>query len=146
MPSQPPLPEDDPIRSVACLRFFGDDLSPDEITALLGHSPSDSFRRGDVEIFDPSGRTRVQKTGGWLLENPGGEGDFDAHIAALLTPLTQDLSIWQSLATRYQPDIFCGYFMNRGTCGIELAVATMDALASRGIRFIVCLYAASKED
>jgi Domain of unknown function (DUF4279) len=35
-------------KTAVSLRFFGDDLNPDEVTQLLGKEPDKAERRGDV--------------------------------------------------------------------------------------------------
>ncbi|MDB6076688.1 MAG: hypothetical protein JWO82_435, partial [Akkermansiaceae bacterium] len=108
----PPLPsEDPPNRSVAGLRIFGDDLEPDEITSLLGHPPSDSYRRGDTRTIKATGHVLTRKTSYWGLKAPEGHGDLNVQVTAILDPLTTDLAVWKDLSSRYHIDIFCGFFM-----------------------------------
>jgi len=64
-----------------CLRFFGDDLDPDEITARLGRPPSTGKKKGDTWIAK-SGREKIARTGSWLLEAADCQpGDFDSQLA-----------------------------------------------------------------
>ena len=96
--------------SDATLRLFGDDLIPDEITALLGHEPTESEVKGKLrERFLPEYK-KVAKTGGWRR---GCErrilGDLDAQIKEILEPLTDNFEIWRELSKRYRMDMFADF-------------------------------------
>jgi hypothetical protein len=53
-------------KSVATLRVFGDDLIPESVSALLGATPTDSYRKGEVKLLR-SGKELIYKTGMWRL-------------------------------------------------------------------------------
>ncbi len=46
-----------------------------------------------------------------------------------------------ALASRFDIDLFCGWFMAGGNEGVELSPATLLALGERGIRLGIDLYA-----
>lgn len=54
-------------KSAVCLRIFGDDLLPDEITLALRCAPTIAQRTGG-SIRYQSGRERVVQCGNWRLE------------------------------------------------------------------------------
>ncbi len=127
-------------RTVATLRFFGDDLRPDEITALLGRSPSISTVKGE-EWTTPSGRIRVAKQGSWRLFAEDLEpGDLDRQLENLLYGLTDNLGVWTNLAARFRADVFCGLFLEDGNEGISLAPRTLTMLGSRGLTLDLDIY------
>ena len=131
-------------RSVACLRLSGDDLDPDEITALLGAAPSLARRRGD-----PRGGRRggTSPCGQWHLEAEATEPeDLPAQVAGLLASLTPELATWQALSARYRIDLFCGWFMQDSNEGSDLPPATLLALAERGITLGLDIYAPPDDD
>lgn len=116
--------------SVATLRFFGDDLVPDEITLSLGAKPTASCRKGQELLGRRTGTVRIAKTGSWRLSaDPRQPGDLDAQIMEILGRLTQDLSIWESLS-RFQPDLFCGQFMGSSNDGLPLKLNLRRAQAA----------------
>jgi hypothetical protein len=119
--------------SAASLRFFGDDLDPDELTSLLGATPTVGVRKGAARRMS-SGRELVERTGSWRLQvvrrRPG---DLDGQIAEILDQLTPNLAIWTSLAARYQADIFCGVFLGSGNDGFSLHPQTTAAVGARGL-------------
>ncbi len=122
------------------LRFFGDDLDPDDITRLLGAAPTESCRKGDILPLWPD-RTRIAKEGSWRLRAPARvPGDVEAQIFELLSGLTQDMDVWKDLGRRYQPDVFCGLFMATGSDEFTLSNAVLDALSRRGLRLRLDLY------
>ena len=68
-------------------------------------------------------------------------GDLDAQVQELLARVHQDIVVWRELASRFDFDLFCGWFMAGGNEGVELSPATLLALGERGIRLGVDLYA-----
>ena len=126
--------------SVATLRFFGDDLVPDEITALLGASPTVSYRKGQELVGSKTGIVRIAKTGSWRLSAARREPeDLEAQILEILAQLTQDLKVWESLS-RFQPDLFCGLFMGSSNDGLPLSAKVLLSLGQRGIALGLDIY------
>lgn len=128
-------------RSAACLRIFGDDLSPDAITTALGCAPIAGELRGE-RIRLPSGRERTAKCGQWRLdaervapENLGGQ------IRGLLAQLSDDLEVWKELSKSYEIDLFSGLFMDSGNDGMVLPPDVMLMLGQRAISLSLDVYA-----
>lgn len=127
-------------RSVASLRVFGDDLKPDEVTRLLGHSPSRSWRKGEFQS-SKSGRSFTRRSGAWLLEvGPSEPEDFDGQVAKLLGMLTNDHTAWSQVTTRFEVDLFCGWFMGTSNEGLSVSPSTMSALGRFGIELSLDIY------
>lgn len=125
--------------SRATLRIIGDDLMPDEVTALLGAAPTMATTRGQVNQLGMG--PKVWRTGSWRLEAPDAEpANPDGQIAEILDELTPDLAIWRALARRFKVDLFCGWFMAEGNEGVSLSPETLRALGERGIRLDIDLY------
>jgi hypothetical protein len=132
-------------RAVAALRIVGDDLSPDEVSTLLGTPPTRSFARGD-EIRHRRAPTRVAKFGLWTLEAPETQpADLNAQVSELLQPLTHEFDVWHGLAERFGVDLFCGWFMKFGNEGLSIAPGTLKALADRHIVLDLDIYAGDSE-
>ena len=120
-------------RSVATLRISGDELIPSEISSMLGAEPTVARLKGQ-EIRLRSGGTRIALTGQWHLHTSDTEPeDLDGQVAELLGRLTCDLSVWADLSSRFNVDLFCGWFMQQGNEGVEISPATLKALGERGI-------------
>ena len=121
------------------LRFFGDDLDPDEISRLLGSVATDSVRRGELVIR----RTRsfTATTGSWHISTEQNTDDIEAQILALFERLTSNLSVWNSLTTRFQADIFCGVFLESQGHGFEMTPRLHRLLADRNLLIVFDIYA-----
>lgn len=134
-----------PDYSEASLRFFGDDLVPDEISKAIEADPTGSEHKGDVIVGKVTRTKRVKKTGGWRLSAPTREdGDLDAQIADLFASLSDDLTVWKDLSSRFDVDVFCGVFMSTGNDGVALQPATLLMLGVRGIALNLDIYDASE--
>jgi hypothetical protein len=132
-------------KSVATLRFFGDDLVPETISGLLGARPTESCCKGQEIVGRNTGAVRIAKTGSWRLSAVDREPeDLEAQIFEILDQLTQDLDAWQALS-RYKPDLFCGLFMANGNDGLPLSERALLALGQRGIALALDIYDAGRE-
>lgn len=125
-------------RSKATLRIAGDDLSPPEMSRLLGATPT--LARAKGEKMKPGG-TATARSGLWHLSARDTEpADVDEQVGDILAQLPADLDVWRSLTARYRVDLFCGWFMNESNEGVEIAPGTLTSLGSRGIKLGVDLY------
>lgn len=130
--------------SMATLRFFGEDLVPETLTALLGAAPSHACLKGQEIVGASTGKVRIAKTGSWRLNAERREPeDLESQIFELLGLVTDDLSIWESLS-RYKPDLFCGIFMAGRNDGLPLSAKALLALGQRGIALDLDIYDASE--
>lgn len=133
-------------RSVASLRVFGDDLDPDEITRLLGHSPSESWRQGELQS-SRGGRTITRRCGAWFLKaDPAEPEDFDGQVNSILGVLTSDVMSWSALTARFDVDLFCGWFMGASNEGVTVSPSTMEKLGRFGIALSLDIYGPDLED
>ncbi len=131
--------------SLVTLRFFGDSLLPEEVSALLGATPTASHHKGQELKGSQSGTVRIARTGSWQLDAERREPeDLGAQIFEILDQLTGDLAVWQSLA-RFRPDLFCGLFMGSSNGGVSLSPRALLALGERGIELGLDIYEADEE-
>jgi hypothetical protein len=132
--------------SAACLRIFGDDLIPEEITQMLRCQPTLAQRTGDV-IRYASGRERVVRCGNWRLNATRAEPeDINDQVRSLLSKVESAPHVWKDLVRRFNVDIFCGLFMQGGNDGFSLAPDVMVLLGERGIVIDFDIYSASDDD
>jgi hypothetical protein len=118
-------------KSTVAVRFFGDELEPSELSALLGCEPSMQYRRGDP--VSP-GRPNIRKCGAWLLSAEDRQQEaLDEQLEGIFAKLTQDLEVWKSLSSRFDADVFCGLFMNESNEGFSLSRNTLAALSARNL-------------
>ncbi len=133
-------------KTTATLRLFGDTLDPDEVSALLGASPSYSARKGDAKA-SKSEKARIEKTGKWIFKTDDcAPGNLNLQIETLLSKLTQDLDIWRDLASRFQCNLFCGLFMSSSNDGESISANTLLQLGSRGIEIWFDIYNFDEDD
>ena len=122
--------------SAACLRLSGDDLVPDEITALLGCEPtrSDIMGKPRHTPYLPPDQILLSRTGSWRLDfKRRRPGDLDGQIEEILELLTKDLEVWRKLSQKYRIDMFCGLWLESYNEGISLSVETLKSLSDRYI-------------
>lgn len=127
---------------VVTLRFFGDDLDPDEVTQLIGSSPSKAARRGDTRRWSTG--SRIERQGSWRLSTEQSGTDLEAQCIALFDRLTPDLSVWQSLTARFQADLFCGVFFSRMAGGLTFSPRLHRLLADRNLEVNLDIYASDE--
>lgn len=116
--------------STASLRIFGDDLVPDEVTQILGCTPTMAYLKGQPRR---PGSKHCWRFGGWLLDAEDAEPeDLEAQINYILDQINPDLNVWrEQILARFEVNFFCGLFMKSGNDGFELQPATMRRLAER---------------
>jgi len=133
-------------QSIVCLRISGDDLVPDEITKLLGASPTLSYRKGDI-VRKNAKHVRIAKFGFWSLSASDREPeDMDGKIHEILSKLTDDLAVWRSITKRYEADLCCGLFMRVSNEGLSISAASLEALGVRGIELGLDIYGGDEDE
>jgi hypothetical protein len=100
-------------RAKATLRIMGDSLIPEEVTSVLGGTPREAQRKGQA-LRGQTGISRTAKFGMWRLRATGtAPGDLDAQVQEILSQLTDDIAVWNRLASQYDIDRYCGWFMEK---------------------------------
>jgi hypothetical protein len=121
------------------LRFFGDDLEPDEITKLLGVPASKSYRKGDIlrgEKYDI-----IQKTGSWRLQiEKCTDVELEDLINSLLDRLPSDPEIWKNLGQRFNADLFCGLWLEQWNRCMDFTPQTLVRIGERGLMLQLDIY------
>jgi hypothetical protein len=126
-------------RTTATIRIFGDDLDPDNVTALLGVTPTEAYRKGEPFSQRPGSGLRPKSS--WHLRGEeASPGDLDRQIADLLSQTTDDPAIWLGIKARYQADVFVGLFMGSANDMFALGAQTSAALARRGLTLVFDIY------
>ncbi|MDD5262333.1 MAG: DUF4279 domain-containing protein [Methylacidiphilales bacterium] len=133
-------------KSIVTLRIAGDLLVPDEITRLLGVSPTNSQTKGQELIGLKTGKVRIAKSGMWRLCASDREPeDMDDQINEILSRMTTDLAVWRNITERFEVDLFCGLFMGSGNEGLTISSQSLAALGMRGIEIGLDIYAGDDE-
>ncbi|WP_439500117.1 DUF4279 domain-containing protein [Bosea sp. (in: a-proteobacteria)] len=127
------------------LRFRGDTLDPDAVSAALQVSPTRARRKGET-FHTPSGTAILARTGLWSVRvEREAPGDLDEKISTLLAGLSGDLAVWKQLCEVLQGDIFCGVFLTEES-GVMLKPETMLAIGQRGLTLDLDIYAPDESD
>lgn len=132
-------------KSVVSVRFFGEDLEPEALTRALGCEPTTHYRKGDKRVS--GGREYTRKYGAWVLAAEDREPEaVDEQLTALFGRMSQDMSVWKELVSRYDANVFCGMFMGESNEGFSLAPASLQALAARSLEVGFDVYAPSEDE
>src|ERR1017187_7418704 len=92
-------------KSSVSLRIAGDDLIPNEITRLLGVSPTHAQIKGEKIVGRKTGTARSAKFGMWRPGVASREPeDMDGQIQEILSQTTDDLTIWRSITEKYRSE------------------------------------------
>jgi hypothetical protein len=134
-------------KSAVTLRIMGDDLIPDEITKLLGASPTHAQTKGDKIVGKKTGHVRIAKSGMWrFCASDRTPEDMDGQIQEILSQMTGDLTIWQSVTKKYHADLFCGLFMRESNEGLTISSQSLATLGARGIEMGLDIYAGDDDE
>jgi hypothetical protein len=60
--------------------------------------------------------------------------------------MSQDLTTWRTLTSRFSADVFCGLFMDQSNEGFSLGAETLRMLADRGLEIGFDVYDPTRED
>ena len=119
------------------LRFMGDTLDPDEVTKVLKHSPTTSYRKGD-DMLRPDGTfIRAARSGRWSLKFTPESLPFEDCCDAVehsLALFTEDVEAWRSVTTLHSADFFIGLGLDTKNRGIEISPRLMLLLGERGVK------------
>ena len=126
------------------LRFSGDELDPDAVSALLNSPPTRSYRKG--ETISGVRSRRVAPTGMWILHgSEEGEGGLEERISRLLDSVSAEPASWAALAL-YHKNVFCGLHLAAWNRGVSLSAGLMQRLAERGLALDLDIYASGEKD
>jgi len=128
------------------LRFFGDDLDPEKVTAMLGKDPTTCEKKGQTIKNHKTGNERIARKGKWLLSaDRRSPGDLDGQITEIMNGMTDDLEVWNTLADSFQADIFCGLFMAEKMEGLSISPQTLKLLGDRGLPLGMTIYSSDMD-
>ncbi|MBW4693580.1 MAG: DUF4279 domain-containing protein [Lyngbya sp. HA4199-MV5] len=121
------------------LRFFGEDLDPDEVTQALGITPTGSYKKGD--IFRGKRSDIIRKTGSWRYSvKKCADVHLEDQITTLLGKLPSDLEVWRRLTETFEADLFCGLWLKRWNRGLDFAPETLQRIGERGLTLSLDIY------
>lgn len=123
------------------LRFFGDGLEPDEITAILGIQPTESHRRGDIRRTRSGRAIGEWREGAWLYKEKSDDVEsIEEALASFVRRLSESKEKIRSISCRPDvrlADISSAEFGSSGSQfpSIGLNLSSLEALAEMGLEF-----------
>lgn len=128
-----------PEQATVTIRFFGDELNPDELTKLLECEPSEAYKKG--HIVTPTIKPRTIKTGTWFLSverNP--DQTLEEIISELLEKLTNDLEVWKKMSKRFEISIYCGAWIKGWNRDVWFSSGLLTKIAERNLSIGLAIY------
>jgi len=124
--------------SGATLCAYGADLRPEDVTALLGVTPTRSWCRGDRRKPHSAPATE----GGWILEVRGkAPHGPEIQLATLLAKLPETNAVWEELNRRYRTTLTFGLHMSGWNQGFELSRELITRIQRLGVGVNFDIYA-----
>ncbi|MCC6481197.1 MAG: DUF4279 domain-containing protein [Sphingomonadaceae bacterium] len=119
----------------------GDDLVPDDLTALLGATPRLGVLKNEPFLAS-HGKKIIAQTGMWHF---GGDyrdpPNLDEQITELLSGLPSEVDLWGHITRRFNCCMSVGGYLNGWTGGVTLSPATLKMLFERNLPIDFDLYA-----
>ncbi|MGE0056523.1 MAG: DUF4279 domain-containing protein [Dehalococcoidia bacterium] len=123
----------------ATLTLQGADLDPEELTRLMGVTPTRSHRRGDLI---GAGREETRPSGDWVLEvNVRAPEETDAVLSKLFAMLPESDAAWAELNSRYQVSLHLMMVAKAWNRGFQLSTPLLQEVARRGLALTFEVYA-----
>lgn len=119
------------------LCLYGEDLIPDEITAILKCEPTSSHVKGNRK----GPRSPPAKQGGWFLnERASAPESVDGLVLSLLARVPDDPEFWRSLHLRYAVQLRFGLFQSAWNRGFGLEPSTVSRISHIGAAVVFDVY------
>jgi hypothetical protein len=123
--------------SSATLAVYGENLEPQDVTALLGVEPTRAFRKGDKQ----GPRSPAMPHGAWFLEVRGiAPAGPDTQLEILLSKLRAPGSVWRELNDRYTVQVRFAVHFEGWNKGFELNKNLTSRLADLGAGLTFDIY------
>lgn len=132
----------------ATFRVLGENLEPDEVTAALGVTPSQSLRRD--QLVPTATQVRRQDTGVWLLKSEGKltSTSLERHLIYLLDLLEPGVGALDQLRRSQDltTDFFCFWMSATGHGGPIFSADVMQRVAGVGAELGIDFYGGVEDD
>ena len=126
------------------IEITGEDLKPDEITSLLGVSPTQQQEKGKL-VSSPNGRrSRMGRFGRWSLRLQHSETDeWDMAEASklLIGKIPADHAAWKSISSRARVRLSVGLSLETFNQGLSIDPILLRLLADREMQLDIDIYA-----
>lgn len=120
----------------AALNISGDDLIPEQVTALLGAAPTRSQTKGVPLLRDDGSFRYTPQSGRWIRElkpRQTDEWDITEVVYLLFEGLSQDLAIWNAVGALAILRVSLGLSLPASNREFQLDPPVFRFLADRGV-------------
>jgi len=126
--------------SKVSLVLYSNNIDIEEITKLIGCTPSEAHRVGDIV-----GKRRPARIGLWSLNSPRNLS-FEQQIQHLIDNTTDKRRIWNRLNEKYDIQLRCAIFMISWNEDFDLHPQLVEEIARRHWKFGISLYSAGGDE
>ena len=116
----------------ASLRISGDGLDFDEISSVLGLTPTHTHRKGEQRT--PHSKTWPNDAWHYQAQIDC-ERPLDEHIMDIWNAVRSQIPYLRNLKQNFEVDIFCGYRSNSSTAGFKVDHRCLGLFSELGIPF-----------
>jgi hypothetical protein len=124
-------------RAYAYFRVVAEELPLEDITAMVGRTPTRSWRKGE-----PGERNPSRPDSGWCLHGPLPISNLriDEHVEALLPILEERSSAIRQLGQRFDTYLVCVGNYSKSSPGFFLSSAIVERIGALGLSLDCDLY------
>ncbi len=118
--------------------MIGEELTPDEVGAILGLEATRTHRKGQLRSLRHEG---VWDKSFWYFQSPlGPDREIADHLRWLLDSLEAKADALAALSEKFRIDFFCGFSSGSGQGGFTLDAVLLSRLARLGVPLVLDLY------
>lgn len=125
------------------LNIYGEDLIPEAISQLLGCQATHMIYQGDRRTPNSAPYQRSA----WLLsQKEKAPITAEPIIQGLLSRVSNDLDLWQELASKYEIQLRISIHMEGWNQGFDLSSEMIQQIAAVGAKIVFDIYAYADDD
>lgn len=127
------------------LAIYRFDCHPDEITQILGLTPTDIWIAGQPVRRPPSGRAKLHEENAWLLKSPlDGSSEIEEQVDALTDVIAPQADRFRDLPDNVCIELSCSVYGHEYMPAIHFTANQVRFLASLGAEIDVDVYDLTK--
>ena len=126
--------------------FYSVNLDREEITSLLGHSPTKAWNAGERHQVGYSKKTKMNNWGKWYLSSERDSTDLNIKLRNLFEVLTDDLDKWRTLTSKYESWVDVAGYMNNWNREFIVEADVLKLLSDRNLEICFDIYYNGEEE
>ncbi len=125
----------------AILYVYSENLDKDEVSSLLGVSPTKAWNPNEPHFVGKSKSRKITKPfGKWWIESKRDYSEVVPKIESLLNQCTKDMEIWRTLTEKYECWMCIVGHLNNWNRELNLPVSLLQMLSERNLDLNVDVY------